>query len=131
VRAICLRARAVLIACILLAGVLRGGAKYFVCPMMDAAFEVPCCGEQRADDRLAASVRPPDCCKAKRLGTVPQASLPAALDVAESPCVAVLPRLHGLMAADPPRTARRFSLQARAGPPTANERRADLMIWNS
>ena len=125
------RARAVLLACLLIAGLLRSGARYFVCPMMGAVLDVACCGEHRVDHPRVTSLRPADCCKAKQLGTVPAASLSSAPEIAAAPYVALPPMLRAFFVADPARSATRRGQPARAGPPTANERRAELMVWNS
>lgn len=115
----------------LLLGVLRAGARYYVCPAMSVVLDAPCCGEhdegEDEDDR--AALRCAGCCSAKRLASMPTSAVPASAEVAASPCVAFLPaRIDGggVRAAA---TVVRFTQPARAGPATPTERRADLMVW--
>lgn len=122
----------VVLACVLLLGVLRAGARYYVCPAMSVVLDAPCCAdhdEADGEDDGAAALRAGDCCRAKRLARMPTSAVPAMVQVAAAPCVGVLPpRIDGCDAQVAAATAR-FSQPARAGPATATERRAALMVW--
>lgn len=120
------------VALVLLIGVLRSGKSYFFCPMMTAVFETPCCdGEEHGDeeDGSVSEVRAPDCCQAKRIGTMPSSALSSVPDVSPSPCVAVLPARNGADAFDVGASTVRYTQPARAGPPSATERCGRLMVW--
>lgn len=116
-------------------GLVQGGTRYFYCPLMNATFSSPCCGEgarpdEASSDHEAPSIGAPDCCKAKRLGTIPFAAPSSSeTDVDVPAFVAVVPAGSNtrpewnvlVRATHPP---------ARAGPTSAKTRRAALMIWN-
>jgi len=133
------RAGSLLLALVLLFGVLRGGARYFYCPQMDATLASSCCERvahgdegEHADASDAPSVDEPDCCKARRVATLPAmhgASAPPHLDV--MPRVAILAPFDLARASRERSAIACFLPSARAGPPSAAERRAHLMVWNS
>ena len=134
VRAIAARLGAITVAFVLLVGVLRSGKSYFFCPMMTAVFDAPCCGgDEHGDDHddRVSEVRAPDCCQAKRIGNMPSSALSSVPDVFPSPCVAVLPARDGADAFDVGASTVGYTQPARAGPRSANERRAELMVWLS
>lgn len=131
-RAIAVRIGVVVMAFVVVVGLLRGGGSYFFCPMMNEVSDAPCCDEHgREGDRDVSGVRAPDCCQAKRLATLPRWAASSLPDVASSPCVALLPSMLDASGVRPRARLVRFAQPARASPPTANERRADLMVWHS
>lgn len=134
VRATVARLGAITVAIALLVGVLRSGKSYFFCPMMTAVFDAPCCGgDDHGDeeDNGVSEFRAPDCCQAKRIGSMPASALSTVPDVCPAPCVAVLPARDRADAFDVGASTVGYTQPARAGPPTANERRAELMVWLS
>ncbi len=134
----------------MLLAVVRGGTRFFYCPMTHLAFdESPCGSNADADadaiadpiafaapnaDVGAPALRISDCCQERWRATVPTASVPKA----ETPSVAAA----GLVAVLAPLAVDASSLRAnvpfalprevRAGPPppTAQERRARLMVFH-
>lgn len=140
-RALVVRARALaarlgyaMVALAMLLGVVRGGARYFYCPMMGQAFDDACCasGDHHDDeDRAGPSVERPGCCQAKRLGTLPSGAAASTIDVPAVPLMAVLPPFDVGPTRPGASPLVRYVYPARAGPPTATERRAILMVWTS
>ena len=131
-RTFAVRLGAFVMAFVVAVGLLRGGGSYFFCPMMNEVFDAPCCDEHRDEgDRDVSGVRTPDCCQAKRLATLPRWTASSVPDVAPSPFVASLPPALDPSAVRARARLGRFAQPARASPPTANERRADLMVWHS
>lgn len=127
------------VAVALLFGVLRGGARYFYCPEMDATLASPCCergkheGEdERPDATNAPSVDDADCCEARRAGTLPAVDGASTTPRLEAvPLLAILPPFDRVQASRERAAESRVVHPARAGPPSAAERRAFLMVWNS
>lgn len=123
----------VVVACVLLLGVLRAGARYYVCPAMNLVLDAPCCGEHDESDdgdEDGSALRGGDCCRARHLASMPVSAVSAvANDVAASPCVAFLPARTKDGSSCAATSVVRFTQPARAGPATAAERRADLMVW--
>lgn len=117
----------------MLLGIVRGGSRYFYCPMMGQSFDDACCASAEHDDDATSgpSVERPDCCQAKRLGKLPSGAAVSTIDVPAVPVLAVLPPFDGAVAPLARKTFVRFTHPSRAGPPTATERRAMLMVWTS
>jgi len=126
-----------------LLAVVRGGTRFFYCPMTHLAFdESPCASRADADDADAADIGEPsapalriaDCCQERWRAAAPTASVPNV----ETPTVAAA----GLVAVLPPPAIDASSSRAnvpftlprdvRAGPPpkAAGERRARLMVFH-
>lgn len=129
----------VIAAAALIATMVRGGARYFFCPPMQAVMDAPCCGAdanhaadgEDADD--ASSVRAPDCCQERRYGTLPAfAGASAAAPPPMSAVVAVLPATDLSLSVGFVPVRARVAHPVRAGPPRyASERRAELMVFHS
>jgi hypothetical protein len=132
----------VLTAVAVLLAVVRGGTRFFYCTMTHLAFdESPCATNADAiadadanENADAPAVRISDCCQERWRATAPTASEPKL----ETPSVAAA----GLLAVLPPPAVDASSIRAsvpfalprdvRAGPPppTAQERRARLMVFH-
>jgi hypothetical protein len=132
-RAVLRRAHAFLIALVLLVGIARSGARYFTCPMMGSSFaEASCCAGMRHAPSDVPAIDHPECCKARTLGTLPASPVTsAAPDVAAVPLAAIAPPFDIVAPRAESVAAVRFMYSARAGPPSAKERRAELMVWTS
>ena len=124
-----------------LLAVVRGGTRFFYCPMTHLAFdESPCASHADAADATevadpeAPTVRISDCCQERWRAAAPTASVPnvGAPTVAAAGLVAVLP--PPAIDASSSRTNVPFTLplDVRAGPPpqAAGERRARLMVFH-
>ena len=123
------RCAVLVLAMAVLLGVVRSGARYVYCPMMDAVLATSCCdrGESHGD---APAVEAPECCQAKRLGAMPASGTTAvAVDLGDVPFTTLLPPFVAAHAVRSTPGAFRFEHPARAGPVSARERRAQLMIW--
>lgn len=133
VRALARRAAGLLALIVLLFGMVRSGARYFHCPAMGAVLTASCCGERDrgGDDDGAPVVDAPDCCEGRRLGTLPGAATSPGLEVLGAPLSAILPPFSLSPASIERAPAVRITHAARAGPKTARERRAVLMVWTS
>jgi len=131
-RRVAARVAAGILAVIVLVGVLRGGARYFYCPMMQTIIDAPCCpGDGHPDDEraTAAEARSRDCCEAHTLRTLPSGAVASAPTPCDAPLLAVLPRVTALShplstVADP-----RFEREDRAGPASTARHRAELMAF--
>ena len=133
-RVLAARGGVFVVALAVILGVVRGGARYFYCPMMGQAFDDACCASAEAhddDDRAGPAFERPACCQAKRLGTLPTGATVSTIDVPAVPLAAVLPAFDAGPARRVAAAAVRYVYPARDGPPTATERRAMLMIWTS
>lgn len=134
-RALARRGGALLAAIVLLVGVLRAGASYFYCPMMQATFDAPCCDRghhDEGDDDGAPGIDHAACCEGKRLGALPTSErLHESEPVATAPITGVTPAVPAALDGPLARPAARDLYPARAGPQRASARRATLMIWNS
>jgi len=132
----------------LLLAVVRGGTRFFYCPMTHLAFDESPCGSNAEADAIAMAdadaitgadvdapaLRISDCCQERWRATAPTASVPKA----ETPSVAAA----GLVAVLAPPAIDASSIRAtvpfvlprdvRAGPPppSAQERRARLMVFH-
>jgi hypothetical protein len=134
-RHVATRAVLVLAAVTVLLAVVRGGTRFFYCPMTHLVFDAPPCSSpaDEADDS-APAVRTPDCCEEKWRPAAPTGSVPQVHEttIAPPPLVAILG--HAELAITEASTKLPFSLSqaARAGPspPPAGKRRAQLMIFH-
>jgi hypothetical protein len=113
-----------LAAFLFLLAVARSGTRYFYCPMMNATFEKSCCHRERHE---VPTIDLSECCKERRLGSLPSGAPVAVSDVGEVPLLAVLPPFESPVVWRAPATFVRSIHPARDGPA---ERRAELMIWN-
>ena len=129
-RALAARVASFVATMVLLVGVVRSGARYFYCPMMNVAMEDSCCASaaHRAGD--APAIETPDCCQAKRLGTLPSSAGVASLELHAAPLAAMLPPFD--VAALARRRHADFALghDARAGPSSPARERSLFMIYN-
>lgn len=110
----------------LLAALLRGGARYLFCPMIDDVVDETCCSPAHDAD---AALRAPDCCETRTVGVLPsaQSSAPAP-HVAPAPVLASLPAVSEVC---------RGALVARASfvreptgpPPLPSQRPARSMVF--
>lgn len=119
-------------ALILLVGIARSGARYFYCPIMGATFERSCCApaeHDSTDPRDDASVGASECCETRHVGSLPTADAASALELRAVPFEAIEPPLSSIPIAREDLDNERLTHPARAGPPSAAERRAQLMIW--
>ena len=132
-----LASRAVLViaAMTILLGVLRGGTRFFYCPMTHLAFDEPPCtaphGE--ADVTDGPRLELPECCEEKWRAVTPRASSPSIAETAIAPAsvVALLPAAQLDITRRSLAQPMRFWHAVRAGPPPlASERRAQLMVFN-
>jgi hypothetical protein len=130
------RVGAALVALVVLFGMLRAGASYVYCPIMQQITEASCCAGDREDDAAAASldamraeVRSRDCCEHHVLGELPKGAAPSVPTLLlATPLVAVLPApsVEVTFAASNP--AAHFEHEGRAGPRAAARHRAELMV---
>jgi hypothetical protein len=132
------RLAAALVALVVLVGVLRAGASYVYCPIMQQITEASCCaGDRDSDDdatgapiaEVGAEVRSRDCCEHHVLGKLPKtaaASFPTPL--LATPLVAVLPAPSVELVAVVSNPTAHFEHEGRAGPRAAARHRAELMV---
>lgn len=121
------RLAALAIAIVLFVGVLRGGARYLYCPVMDEVVSEHCCAEAQRD--AEPGIEAPDCCESHGIAALPASdAFAAGPRVADAPLLAVLP---------PPAIARapsaaprdvRDALARAAGPPVPDGRAARLVV---
>jgi len=126
-----LRAAMLVLALAVLAGVLRGGGRYLYCPAMHAVMDAACCGAHRdtADDAPPAdSVNARDCCEEHVRPSLPPASTTATSGITDA-----MPLATSTPVAPPvalaPRPPARVVHHERAGPRSAAQRRAELMVF--
>jgi hypothetical protein len=147
-RVVASRVVLVVAALTILLGVLRGGSRFFYCPIMHLAFDAPCCDPPRTDasddarDALEAqhpddspSVSAPDCCQEKRRGVLPAASIaPPSESLVPPAGLVTLVRAADVAVASTAASAAggRYQRAVRAGPspPSASDRRAELMVFH-
>jgi hypothetical protein len=135
-----LASRAVLVvaALTILLGVLRGGSRFFYCPVMHLAFDAPCCAPDRepTDERDAhgPAVDRADCCQEKHQRAMPATSVPSAshADVPPAGCMSVVrgADLGAGKATPVDALAHNHPVRAGPSPPSARERRAALMVFH-
>ena len=113
-----------------LTGVLRGGTRYFYCPAMEAVMGAACCGGSHASaHREQPNVQSPDCCEERVHGRLPLAATThVGTMVFDAPLLAILPVVTALPRpfVDP---RVRVTHHERAGPRSAAQRRAELMVF--
>lgn len=129
---------------VLLLGVVRGGATYFHCALMNAYLVAPCCDVGHGHDgddgdaAVGAASTSPDgvavgeapCCAAARLTHLPVSTPSAEAKSVAAPLVAELPPPSDLVAHDACSVHALSAVQfARDGPPPARARRARLMVY--
>lgn len=121
----------------ILLGVVRGGSRFFYCPVMHLAFDAPCCSPERGDELAetgAPAVEAPDCCQERHQRAMPATSVASAShgDVAPAPCVAIMTTAELAASRGAPSAALGHRPPVRAGPspPSARERRAELMVFH-
>ena len=129
----CARLAAGLVALVVLLGVLRGGARYFYCPMMDAVIDAPCCGADGhagvGADRDALELRSLGCCEEHVIGKLPSAALFAPAAPLETPLLALVPPPTTLLAGSARGAGARFDHDNRAGPASTRRHRAECMVF--
>ncbi|HQY60948.1 MAG: hypothetical protein IPF92_28225 [Myxococcales bacterium] len=132
------RAAYVAALCVLLVGVVRGGAAYFHCGMMNAYLAAPCCdaghgheGEGvESEPEQGAALREEPCCSGARLSHLPASAPGADAHAAVAPLAAEPPATRHVEApAEPLALAPRSVQSARDGPPSASRRRALLNVY--
>jgi len=135
-------ALAMLVAVAVLLAVVRGGTRFFYCPMTHLAFDESPCASPRdeadeadeAGDSDEPAVRTPDCCEERWRAAAPTASVPKfeAPSVASAALVAVLPPPALDIASSHAKLPFGLARAVRAGPPppSASERRAMLMVFH-
>jgi hypothetical protein len=142
VRLMASRAVLVLAALVILVGVVRGGTRFFYCPMAHLAFDTSPCAtsdddstaENDTNDTSLPAIRSADCCIEKWRAKTPTASVPEPQGVSVPPATVasllVLPRGIEIASAQMPFE---IPLRVRAGPPPprASERRAELMVFHN
>jgi hypothetical protein len=130
------RAVLVLAAVAVLLSVVRGGTRFFYCPITHMAFDAPPCSSPRdeADDSDAPAVRTADCCQEKWRAAAPAATIPEVEEtsVAAARLVAVVghPRFDIAMASAKVPFGLAHAVRAGPPPPSAGKRRAQLMIFH-
>jgi hypothetical protein len=131
------RVAAALVALVVLFGVVRAGASYVYCPIMQQITEASCCaGDREGDDATAdstadvgAEVRSRDCCEHHVLGELPKTAAPSVpTPLLATPLVAVLPAPSAELVAAVSNPAAHFEHEGRAGPRAAARHRAELMV---
>jgi hypothetical protein len=125
------RVAAALVALIVLVGVLRAGASYVYCPMMQQISEASCCaGDREADDdATTATIASRDCCEHHVLGKLPKTAAPSVpTPLLATPLVAVLPAPSAELVSATSNPAAHFEHEGRAGPRAAARHRAELMV---
>lgn len=131
------RAVLVVAALTILLGVVRGGSRFFYCPVMDLAFDAPCCSPPRGAelaDTGAPAAEVPDCCQEKHQRAMPATSVATASHgaIAPAPCVAIVNAAHlaAMNGAANVALGHRPPVRAGPSPPSARERRAELMVFH-
>lgn len=122
---------ALVLALCVLGAVVRGGSRYFYCPAMQAVMGSACCGGGHVASRSdgeRASVRGRDCCEERVLAHLPLASTSSTPPLLDAPVLAVLPRLVQRDVASVSAELR-VTPEKRAGPRSAAQRRAELMVF--
>ena len=134
------RAVLVLAAFVILLGVVRGGTRFFYCPITHLAFDAPPCSQgldetSTDDDGDAPAVRTADCCQEKWRAAAPTASTPEVprTSIARAAVAALLPAPPRGMELVSARMPFEIAHGVRAGPtpPSARERRAELMVFHN
>lgn len=122
---------ALVVAIGVLAAVVRGGARYFYCPMMQAVMDSPCCGgkDEHHAEHDTEALRPIDCCERHVQPHLPAAAgAPSAPTVFDAPFVATVPPIAHIQLSFA-RTPARLTHEERAGPRSQAQRRAELMVF--
>ncbi|MFO0739588.1 MAG: hypothetical protein U0270_27060 [Labilithrix sp.] len=129
-RAIVARSGVLVVAAVLLLGVLRSGARYVYCPMMNAVVAASCCDRGEAHYEGTPAVEGSDCCQQRRTAAMPASgTAPAEIDFGDVPSTPIATPAWLERAGPRAAGALRFNHPARAGPISARKRRAQLMIW--
>jgi len=119
------RFAALVLGVVLVACLLRGGARYLFCSMVDAVVDETCCSPTHDAD---VALRAPDCCQTKTVGVLPSAHASApAPHVAPAPVLASLPPVS-----EPCRgalVARASFVREPTGPPLPSQRPARSMVF--
>ncbi len=131
--------RAVLLfaAVTMLFAVARGGTRFFYCPMTQQSFDASPCSaaHDEADDSDRATVRNADCCEQKWRAMAPPSSEPNVVQpsIARAALTALLPArlLDVSIASSKPPFGLAPFVRAGPPPPTAGERRAQLMVFHT
>lgn len=140
-RLVASRAIVVVVAIAMVLGVVRARTRFFYCPVAQLTFEAPPCSASRdgaepggADDEQTPAVRGADCCVEKWRAAAPPASTPNVEEatVARAQLVAVLPTAPVDVGPSPAKLPFAVPHAVRAGPPppSASERRAELMVFH-
>lgn len=120
------------VALVTLFGVLRAGASYVYCPMMERISDAPCCAADRAQhSRMEApELRAPDCCEHHLLAKLPPSGSTAKPAPSfAAPFLAMVPVPVEVRAGSLPFTRGRFEHEGRAGPIARSRHRAELMVF--
>lgn len=130
-RRLWLRIAAGVLAMAMLVGLLRGGARYFYCPMMRAVIDAPCCADRHAgaDFDETLELRSRGCCEEHVVGKLPSGAVAAARVPCDAPLLAVLPPVTALSHPLSTLDTSRFEHQNRAGPASTARHRAALMVF--
>jgi hypothetical protein len=139
------RAVLLLAAVTVLLAVVRGGTRFFYCPMTHLASDASLCAstastastpspDDETDDADAPAVRTSDCCQEKWRAAAPTASVPGGNGpiVAPAGLVALLSPPQLDIATSSAKVPFGLAQAVRAGPPppSAGERRARLMVFH-
>ena len=121
------RLAALVLGVALAAALVRGGARYFFCPLMDEVVDADCCPPTRA---TPDSLQAPDCCVVRTIGTLPSAQSTAlGPQVAPAPLAAVLPAAEATRLGIIAVTRGLEHEPTGPPPPTALRRAARLMVF--
>ena len=132
------RMLATLVALAVLLAVVRGGTRFFYCPVTELAFDESPCAAPPPEDEAASDGRPavraPDCCEERWRATAPTAETPKVHHaiVPSAALVAVVPPPVFDVGAGHASAAYALAqaVRARPPPPSASERRATLMVFH-
>lgn len=113
-------------------GVLRAGASYVYCPMMDRISDAPCCAADREhhSETIGPELRTPDCCEHRVLAKLPPSgSVAKPTPSVAAPLVATVPVPPEVVATALPLVRGRVEYEGRAGPIARSRHRAELMVF--
>jgi hypothetical protein len=125
------RLAAIALAVTFVLGVVRAGARYFYCPIMDAVVSAHCCPRADADRTESPALVDDECCDVRTNAALPAGTAAApAPELAAAPLLALLPAPSALDAGT--RVVASHAMHAyRTGPPAiahARERVARSMV---
>ncbi|MBX3233552.1 MAG: hypothetical protein KIT84_11150 [Labilithrix sp.] len=113
-------------------GVLRAGATYVYCPMMERISDAPCCAADREhhSEKTGPELRTPDCCEHRVVAKLPPGgSVAKPTPSVTAPLLATVPVPAEVVATALPLVRGRVEHEGRAGPIVRSRHRAELMVF--